>query len=210
MESLAIKKIILIFVVTAFAIGLNAQDYQVLEKAFSESYTLENEGNYSHAIELMKQQYENNQDMYEINLRLGWLTYLSGSFIESSAFYKKAVDLKPMSIEAKFGYIYPASALGNWEQVKNQYQKILEIDPKSTRANYYMGMIYYGKEDFQTAYKYFEQVVNLYPFEYDALIMLAWTNYKLGKLREAKILFNKVLLIQPDDDSANEGLELIK
>lgn len=200
----------MILALIAFAFVLNAQDYEALEEAFSESYTLENEGNYSKAIELMKQQYEDNKDMYELNLRLGWLTYLSGSFVESSAFYKKAIDLKPVSIEAKFGYIYPASALGNWEQVKNQYIKILEIDPENTRANYYMGMIYYGKEDFQTAYKYFEKVVNLYPFEYDAIIMLAWTNYKLGKLREAKILFNKVLLIRPDDDSAQEGLDLIK
>ncbi len=205
-----ISKTIMILALIAFAFVLNAQDYEALEEAFSESYTLENEGNYSKAIELMKQQYEDNKDMYELNLRLGWLTYLSGSFVESSAFYKKAIDLKPVSIEAKFGYIYPASALGNWEQVKNQYIKILEIDPENTRANYYMGMIYYGKEDFQTAYKYFEKVVNLYPFEYDAIIMLAWTNYKLGKLREAKILFNKVLLIRPDDDSAQEGLDLIK
>jgi len=40
--------------------------------------------------------------------------------------------------------------------------------------------------------------------------MLAWTNFKLGKLREAKVLFQKALLISPDDESATEGLNLIK
>jgi hypothetical protein len=40
--------------------------------------------------------------------------------------------------------------------------------------------------------------------------MFAWTNYMLGKTREAKILFNKVLLISPNDISATEGLGLIK
>jgi hypothetical protein len=40
--------------------------------------------------------------------------------------------------------------------------------------------------------------------------MLAWTNFKLGKTREAKILFNKALLYYPEDSSAKEGLALIK
>jgi hypothetical protein len=40
--------------------------------------------------------------------------------------------------------------------------------------------------------------------------MFAWTNYKLGKYKEAKILFQKLLLLSPDDSSAKEGLSLIK
>ncbi|MEZ5148220.1 MAG: hypothetical protein R2759_14450 [Bacteroidales bacterium] len=54
-----------------------------------------------------------------------------------------------------------------------------------------------------------KKVVNLYPFDYDGLIMFAWTNLKLGKLREAKVLFNKVLMYKPDDSSALEGLSVI-
>jgi hypothetical protein len=40
--------------------------------------------------------------------------------------------------------------------------------------------------------------------------MMAWTSLKMGKMREAKVLFNKVLLLSPDDESAIEGLSLIK
>lgn len=190
--------------------AVQSQDYETLKQAFLESYTFEDKGDYAGAIDLLKQHYPDNKDMYEINLRLGWLSYLSGNFTESTSYYAKAVELKPLSVEARFGYIYPASSLGNWEQVKNQYEKILEIDPQNTRANYYLGMIYYGREDYQSAYKYFEKVVNLYPFDYDGLLMLAWTNLKLGKTREAKVLFQKCLLNQPDDESALEGLGLIQ
>ena len=52
-------------------------------------------------------------------------------------------------------------------------------------------------------------VVNHYPFDYDSVIMLAWTNYRLGKMREAKVLFQKALLIQPGAESALEGLSLL-
>jgi Tfp pilus assembly protein PilF len=71
-------------------------------------------------------------------------------------------------------------------------------------------MIYYGRKDYQTAQKYFERVVNLYPFDYDGVVMLGWSFLQIGKMREAKVLFTKTLLIRPDDVSALEGLALIK
>ncbi len=185
-----------------------AQDYDAIQTAFEQSYTDEYNGDYSKAIDDLKNVYDENS--YEINLRLGWLTYMGGFFTESSSFYQKAINLRPMSIEAKLGFVYPASALGKWQQVKQQYVKILEIDPQNSTANYRLGSIYYGNEDYTTALKYFETVVNLYPFDYDSLLMYAWTNFKLGKTKEAEVLFHKVLMNTPNDESALEGLELIK
>jgi len=40
--------------------------------------------------------------------------------------------------------------------------------------------------------------------------MYAWSNLQLGKIREAEVLFNEVLIIDPYNQSALEGLELIK
>lgn len=185
-----------------------SQDYELIQKAFGESYTYEYTGEYSKAIQALKNVY--NESSYEINLRLGWLTYMAGFFTESASYYQKAIDLKPLSIEAKYGYVYPASALGNWELVKKQYLDILKIDAQNTQAHYRLGSIYYGNEDYTSALKHFESIVNLYPFDYDGLLMFGWTNLKLGKLREAEVLFNKVLMNRPGDKSAMEGLGEIK
>jgi tetratricopeptide (TPR) repeat protein len=179
-----------------------------LQDAFSKSYQYEYRGNFADAISALKTVYQ--EDSYEINVRLGWVTYLAGLFTESSAYYQKAIALKPYSIEAKLGIANPASALGNWDQVIAQYNEILTIDPQNTTANYRMGSIYYGRKDYGKAEKYLEKVINLYPFDYDSNILFAWTCLKLGKLREAQVLFNKVLLIKPTDASALEGLGLIK
>lgn len=196
-----------IFLLT-FTISAFAQQFEAIEKAFSESYELEKSGEYSQAIEKLKKYYD--EDSYEVNLRLGWLNYLKGNFTESSAYYERSISLSPYAIEARFGYVYPLSALGNWGVVKQQYEKILDIDPRNTLANYRMGMIFYGSEDYNNALRYFEKVVNLYPFDYDGTIMFAWSNLKLGKLREATILFKKALLMRPGDESAKEGLQLMK
>ncbi len=147
---------------------------------------------------------------YEINLRLGWLCYLLGNYTESVSYYNKAIQLQPISEEARLGYVLPASAMGNWDAVLREYLKILENNPNQTNVLYRVGNIYYARNDFNKAYTYFEKLVNLYPFSYDGLLMFAWTNYKLGKYKEAKILFQKVLLLSPDDSSAKEGLSLIK
>lgn len=204
-----LRKVFLIFLVTGcFTFNLNAQNYKAIQEAFSESYQYEYKAEYSKAIDIIKKVYD--ERSYEVNLRLGWLTYLSGLFTESTAFYQKAIKLMPLSIEAKLGYVNPAAALGNWEQVKTQYTEILKIDPKNYVANYRMGLIAYGKKNYSSAAKYFEILANLYPFDYDAIIMYAWTNYFLQKHREAKVLFNKALIIRPNDSSALEGISFIK
>lgn len=179
-----------------------------LEDVFTQSYYSEKQGNYTLAISAMKRVYDANS--YEINLRLGWLNYSAGLYKESLNYYQIAINLMPYSIEAKIGLVYPALILGNMNQVIDQYNKILEIDPQNSNANYQMGYIYYNKKDYPTSYKYFEKVVNLYPFSYDGLLMFAWVNYQLGKTRESTVLFNKVLLLSPQDKSALEGLALIK
>lgn len=175
---------------------------------FQQSYISEGTGKYADAIKVLKNVY--NEDSYEINLRLGWLTYQSGFFSESLAFYNKAINLMPYSIEPRWGVVLPASALGNWEMVINQYQKILNINPNNSVAHYRLGLTYYGRDEFQEAYKHFEKVVNLYPFDYDGLTMFAWTNYKLGKQREAIVLFRKALMHTPSGSSALEGLQLLE
>lgn len=185
-----------------------SQDYSKLQAAFQESYTLESAADLIKATEAMKSVYK--EDSYEVNLRLGWLSYSVGSFTESIAYYQKAISLKPFALEPRFGLVMPASSVGNWEMVKQQYIRILEIDPMNTKACYYLGLIYYNREEYGNAMTCFEKMVNLFPFDYNGMIMYAWTNYKLGKLREAKVLFNKVLMISPEDASATEGLNLIQ
>lgn len=186
--------------------GAKAQD--AVQQAFSNSYALEYLGEYAKAADAIKKVYDDKS--YEMNIRAGWLHYEAGLYIESQGYYKRAIALNPKSIEARLGYVYPISALGNLNMVYDQYKKILEIDPLNTTANYRLGLSCYEKKDYKNAYSYFEKIVNIYPFNYDALIMYAWTNYQLGKTKEAKALFKKVLLLYPDNLSATEGLSLIK
>ena len=176
--------------------------------AFAKSYDFEYKKDYASAITALKDIYD--PKYYDVNLRMGWLNYLSGLNKEAIKYYQIAIDLKPNAIEPRFGINYPLGALGNYDDISKQNKKIVEINPQNSYAKYGLGSYYYSKNDYSAAYQYLEKVVNLYPFSYDGLILYAWANYKTGKTAEAKLLFNKVLMLAPGDTSALQGLALIK
>ena len=190
-----------------FAFSINAQNIKDIQTAFEKSYAFEKENNFSEAINSIKKVYSENS--YESNLRLGWLSYQKGDLSNSERYYSIAINILPYSEEAKFGLILPKSANAKWEEVIDIYKQILTISPNNTIANYKLGYIYYNQKNFGYAKALFEKVINLYPFDYDTLLMYAWSNLQLGRFKEAKILFNKVLMLSPNDASALEGLAII-
>jgi len=199
----------LLFILLMPTMIVKAQtNIEAMQDAFETSYAQEKRGEFSKAIATITAVYDENS--YEVNVRLGWLNYLAGLFTESTAFYQKAIALRPYAIEPRLGYVNPAYALGNLDQVIHQYQEILKIDPQNTVVNYRMASINYGKLEYETAKRFIEKVVNLYPFDYDSHILYAWILFKLNKMREAEVMFNKVMLLKPKDVSAAQGLSQIK
>ena len=205
METL--RKFWIIGALFLMSLSMKGQNIADLQAAFSKSYIAENQKNYIQAIDEMKTVYKESD--YISNIRLGWLNYLAKQYGESIIFYRKAIALKPYAIEAKLGCVKPLSAIENWEKVKEQYQEILNIDPLNTTANYWLGVIFFNRKDYKTAINLFEKVVNLYPLDYDSVIMLAWAKLNNNSHTDAKLLFQQALIIRPNDNSALSGLQLI-
>lgn len=204
----ALKKIILVVFMLLISIVVSAQNEVKLQVAFKESYSLEYNKQYTEAITTLAKLYD--EQSYEINLRIGWLHYLNKDYLKSQSYYQKAVSLRPYAVEAKLGLAQPLAALLSLDKLLQVYVDILKIDPQNTKANYWAGVINYNRKKYEQAAKFFEKVVNLYPIDYDSNHMLAWTYLNLGRNNDAKILFNKALLIKPGDASSLEGLAKCK
>lgn len=200
------KNLTLLFVVLSFI--ANSQNQSTLQKAFSSSYELESQEKYSEAIKSLQAVYIENS--YEINLRLGWLYYLNADHNNSINYFTKAINLMPVATEPLWLIVSPLASLEKWNEVEKIYIRILKIDPKNALANYRLGLIYYYRKDYVRAKKFFDISLNLFPFEYNYMLMSAWTNYFLGNKNDARVLFNKVLLYSPNNTSALEGLSLLK
>jgi tetratricopeptide (TPR) repeat protein len=205
MESL---KYLIAFVILGLSITVHGQYSEKILKAFEKSYIAEKAGDFKEAASCLRETYQ--EDSYEFNLRLGWLLFKNRQLDESKNYYQKALTLLPYSEEAKFGIILPLAAKSDWNEVIRYYNLILDNNPGNTIALYRLGLVFYERKEWSQAVRCFQKLVDLYPFDYDGLLMLAWTNLQLGKSREAKILFNKVILWSPGDKSALEGLKLLK
>ena len=206
MENL--RKNIILVALLFIGFAASSQTTDALQAAFSKSYEAEKSKNFGAAVNELKAVYQSGN--YVTNIRLAWLYYLAKQYTESISYYEKSIVLKPYAIEARFGCVKPLSAIEDWERVKKQYIEILTIDPQNTVANYWLGVIFYNRKDYSSAEKLFEKVVNLYPLDYDSVIMLAWSKLNSNKPPEAKVLFQQALIIRPGDSSALSGLKLIQ
>lgn len=177
---------------------------QSAELAFSKSYAFEYNSEYSKAITALT---ELNTDNYQVNLRLGWLYYLSKDYVKSEANYKKAVAHEPASIEARFGQVLPMSALGNWNNVLSVYLEVLKLDPNNTIANYRTASIYFNRKDYSNAAAYIAKVIKLYPFDYDSNLLNGKILQAQGKNTEAKKYYIRALEYNPQSEEASTALK---
>lgn len=199
------KKNILSAILSLLFISQGFSQESAIQKAFSVSYQYEYLGKPDLAIAEIKAVHQ--ASSYETNIRLGWLYYSAKNYNESVKYYRAATDLMKMSIEARSGYVLPLSALGKWDEVIAVYKEILAIEKYNSKVNYSLASIYYYRKDYTTAKQYIDNALNVYPFDYDIVILAAWTYQMSGKRESARSLFERALLLRPQDASASEGLK---
>lgn len=197
------KRIQIIIVIAAISLAAFAQEDPT--DAFSESYTHEYNKDYQKAIEALQVHYK--ADFYEANLRMGWLHYLTGDYLKSQRYYKTAMNLKPESIEAMFGYVYPLAALENWNEVVETYKTILKLDPENYTANIRMANIFYYRKDFNQALSYAKMNWELYPFDYATNLVMGQIHIGLGKINEAKEYLEVAQLYYPESEDVKALLK---
>lgn len=193
-----------IFSFAAILLVLQTQAQQSAELAFSKSYTFEYDTQYGKAISTLQ---DLNTDSYQVNLRLGWLYYLSKDYLRSESYYKKAVAHEPLSLEARFGLVLPMSAMGNWNNVIAVYVEILKEDPNNSIANYRTASIYYNRKDYANASVYLTKVIRMYPFDYDGNLLNGKILMAQGKSADARKYFEKALQYNPQSEDAKAALK---
>jgi tetratricopeptide (TPR) repeat protein len=195
-------KSIIIITSIVFCLSLKAQ--QTSEVAFSKSYSFEYETQYAKAITALT---DLHLDSYQINLRLGWLYYLSKDYVKSEQYYRKAVATEPSSIEARFGLVLPLSTVGNWNSVLAVYLEIIKLDLNNSTANYRIASIYYARKDYANAKTYVAKVLKLYPFDYDSNLLSGKILMAQAKNADAKKYFTKALEYNPQSEEAKAALK---
>ncbi|ACM93250.1 putative TPR domain protein [Nautilia profundicola AmH] len=193
------KKLILIISITLSLFGLD------IKKAYYESYNYEKMGDYKDAIKVLIPVYNKYPNGYTLNLRLGWLFYLSKKYQNALDHYKKASLVAPYSIEAKLGIMRTYLAAGDYDNALKVGDVILKIDYYNYYGNYYEIVCLIAKKEYKTALSLTNKMLSLYPTSVIFLVQLGKIYYVSDKTK-AKKIFEDVLILDPNNIIAKEYL----
>ena len=110
-----------------------AQDKEVRE-AFAVSYKAEASQDYRGAIQAMEALgIETVHAIYEVNLRMGWLSYKAGDNDRSALYYMRAMVLAPQATEPLWGILMPYTAKEEWVKAEKFTRIFSNWIPKTER-----------------------------------------------------------------------------
>lgn len=188
--------------------SLLSADSKKTQEAYTKSILSERKKDYKSAIQEITDVY--NEKDYFTNLRLGWLHYLDSNHQRSIEYYTKAVNIQPNAIEPKLGLTFPLNASGKKDELIKQYETVLKLDPNNAKALYFSGLFYYNQKQYDKSKPLLEKLISLYPSDTDSYALLGWVNLMLEEKDEARTNFERALIINARDRSANEGLKKLK
>lgn len=132
MKKFAILSVVIFLAIIGFfATNISSQQKNDLTNAFNESIALEGQGKLKEAAALLEPFAEPYKDNYLLQLRLGYLYYLTDNNEKSIKHYELAVKLQPSSVEALLGLRLPYAKSNNWAKAEELYNKVLKLDPNN-------------------------------------------------------------------------------
>lgn len=200
-------KIIIILFCTLSLFSLSVySDEPSFREAFKNSLQYEQSQNYKDAIRALIPLYKANKKLYTINLRIGWLFYLSGNYANSIKHYQKAIQLAPEAVEPLIGKLLPLLAQQHYKDVELTAYKILRIDSHNYYANLRLIIALRLQHKFDLAKSALQKMRMLYPgdivfIEQEALIYEQNKNFI-----KATELYRKLLNLDPENLSAKRYL----
>ncbi|MAT13729.1 MAG: hypothetical protein CMJ46_00480 [Planctomyces sp.] len=185
----------------------NGPEENEIQKHWVASFKSEELQNYEAAIEAVHKAVEvgGKQNNAFVNLRLGWLFYLSKNYEKSVESYRLASQQAPRAISPYQGLLNCYLALDQTDDAIAAAKRILLLSPGDRSANATIANLYFKKQDYKNAATYYGAIVSLYPEDLETWSSLAWCWAKEGKTQEAENVFLDVLAVDPDQLGALTG-----
>jgi cytochrome c-type biogenesis protein CcmH/NrfG len=183
-----------------------AEDNPQIKEAVRKSYQLEDNQELDEAIKVISDQVAGNPKDYALNLRLGWLYYLSGNYRSSSQYYYKALQISPRSIEAGVSYLLPLLAQARYKDAETFARQILEGDPGNYYGNLRLAVALRLQDKHAEAEKVIQPMLKSYPADVYFLTEMATLEAAQNKPDAAKQLLSEVLALDPDNVAARHQL----
>jgi urea transporter/Flp pilus assembly protein TadD len=188
------------------AAAVAASEEATFADAIKRSLEFEAKLKYAEAIAAISEAYAAHPKNYTLNLRMGWLNYLSADHAKSARYYFKATEAAPRSIEAGLGYTLPLLAQGQYQDVESFARQILEGDPTNYLANLRLAFALRMQQKYDEAEKIVQPMLEAYPTNVLLLIERGMLDLAYNRKDAARAVFAEILMLEPDNAFAKEQL----
>ena len=185
--------------------GSAALGDDAIREAYHGSYRYEKAQNYQDAIKAITPVVTAYPQGYTVNLRLGWLYYLSGNYANAKICYQTAMKAAPMSVEAKLGYTLPLLSQERYEEVEAVTRQILRLDASNYYANLRLAYALRMQKKPDQAEAVLSGVLQMFPT--DVGLLTEWGLIKVARHLPAERIFNDVLTLDPENVVAKAQLK---
>lgn len=142
-----------------------------------------------------------------MNVRQGWLSYLSGDYAKSVQYYQAARHIAPKSTEAMLGNLLPLLAQERYKPAEALAEQILRGDHGNYYANLRLAVALRKQEDFTAAERIVQKMRIAYPADVAWMTELGLLDLAQDKKDAAKEVFADVLSLDPENVAAGKGLQ---
>lgn len=198
------KKMLLLLLVSANLLALTDAE---IRDAYYKSYNYEKIQNYSDAINVLMPVYNEFPNTYTVNLRLGWLYYLSTNYANAISHYDRSIKISPYSLEAKLGRLLPLLAQHRYGEVEKEAFQILNVDYYNYYGNLRLAYALRMQQKFDVAIKITQKMLAIYPIDVQFLTEFALGKIGLGETDEAMAVFSNILILDPENVTAKSYLQ---
>lgn len=190
------------------AVLLTAANVSAADKInyWDRSIQAEESGNLDQALKEIFNFSAEGGDRYLSSLRAGWLSYQKQDYTQAAKFYETALQIAPSAVNPRLGAAAVAYRLKDWNGVQRAAEAVLKLDPGNYQAGLYAGEASFQLRRFADAVRVFSAMQTRYPEDKVVISWLAWSSFYRGDIREARILFSRLLLLDPDYPLAVQGL----
>jgi tetratricopeptide (TPR) repeat protein len=189
---------------TSVSFGLSDEK---IRNAYHKSYNYEKIENYNNAVKALMPVYKEYGNTYTVNVRLGWLYYLQKKYANSLEHYRKAIQIAPVSLEAKSSRLLPLLAQERYAEVEKEAFGILKVDHFNYYGNMRLAYALRRQKKLDTAEQVTLKMLALYPLDITFLSEYALVKHAQGDIKTAVKTFASVIILDPENVTAKDYLK---
>jgi len=183
---------------------------EMLGTLWQASLSAEKSGETEAALAKAAAYVKNGGDAYLATMRAAWLAYGQKKYDEAARHYLSAAQLRGNALSPRLGLLSVAQDKADVVAAARAGEGVLQLEPTNYRALMAAAWGAYQAKDHYQAHARYQCVMALYPEDTAAISGAAWSAFYKGQKAEAKLLFRRLVSIDPDYPYARQGLEATK